>query len=138
MPGRSGWGIVFVVGRSSSLRYGALAVLVLAAALVGVSLSDCFGLGMGKGVAPATSEADPPRAEPPPPTEQKTQPRRVVVEGMRCRLEGAVRQSCDAVCKELADAPSVSIDAVAGSHKTVEDLTRCLGDAGVDAHVLSK
>ena len=93
---------------------------------------------MGSGVAPAPSEADPPRIEPPPPLPEETKPRRVVVEGMRCRLEGGERQSCDVVCKELADAPSVNVDAVTGSHKTVEDLTRCLGDAGVDVHVLSK
>lgn len=89
------------------------------------------------GAGPAPAEAGPPRTESPPST-QEIKASRVVVEGMRCRTEGGVSQSCDAVCKELSDAPRVSVDAVAGSHKTVEDLTRCLGDAGVDVHVLSE
>ena len=60
--------------------------------------------------------------------------RTVVVEGLLCRLDSSELWECEDVCKiiEKSSGP-VTLDAVAGSHKVVEELRRCLEEAGVEA-----
>lgn len=115
------------------LRYigGVLAVLALA---VLVALLLYFGIGPSPpSEAPERSAPESSSSEPPVPEEPKPEMHTVVVEALLCRLDGAELSECEDVCKiiEKSSGPA-TLDAVAGSHKVVEELRRCLEEAGVE------
>ena len=91
---------------------------------------------MGFGTSPPSPELSAPESspsEPPVPEEPKADMHTVVVKGLLCRLDGAEFSECEDVCKiiEKSSGPA-TVDPVAGSHKVVEELRRCLEEAGVE------
>lgn len=113
-----------------------LAVLVVLVALVLAYLSDCIpGFGSGHSVGTPSSPSVAP-AEPSDPSEATDQPARlmITVQGDRCRHGRAPAASCPDVCAALprdhAATIEVHVDAVEGRHGTVEDLRKCLKQAG--------
>lgn len=117
------------MSRLRLIRIGVLAVLALAVAVLVALLFD-------PSRPPEDSElpdSKPSSSEPPVPEEPKAEMHTVVVEGLLCRLDGAEFSECEDVCKiiEKSSGPA-TLDADAGSHKVVEELRRCLEEAGVE------
>ena len=111
--------LIFVIG-----------VIAVLAIVVWVKM----GLGTSPpSVAPELSAPESSSSEPPVPEEPKAEMHTVVVEGLLCRLDGAELSECEDVCKliEKSSGPA-TLDAVAGSHKVVEELRRCLEEASVE------
>lgn len=113
------------------IRIGVLAVLVLAVAVLVARLPGCTMMGFGTSPPSVAPERSAP--ESPVPEKPKAEMHTVVVEGLRCRLDGAELSECEDVCKiiEKSSGPA-TLDAVAGSHKVVEELRRCLEEASVE------
>ena len=110
---------------------GVLAVLALAVAVVVARLPGCTMMGFGTWSLPEDPELSSPELSVP--EEPKAEMRRVVVKGLRCRLDGAEPSECEDVCKVIEKSSgSATLDADAGSHKVVEELRRCLEEAGVE------
>jgi hypothetical protein len=131
--------IVQTVGEKRSRgRVPVFAAVVAALALFVAHLLDClpgFGTGGDPGSGePVSAEPEPeaerPRDEAAVPDARPT----VVVRGAQCQLETAPPDACAAVCDRLkaeADASQgVDVDATHGSHGAVEELVRCLSEAG--------
>ncbi len=128
-----------VASRSSSGRVPTLLGLVAVVALVAAYLSDCLpGLGAGGSLGAPQAEA-PADAKATPPPEAKaakagTAARlQLVVKGEQCTQGDAAPTSCPELCAALRTRdprPTVEIDATAGMHGVVEDLRRCLKQAG--------
>ena len=91
---------------------------------------------MGFGTSPPSPELsapESPSSEPPVPEESKAEMHTVVVEGSRCRLDGSELSKCEDVCKIIEKSSGrATLDGVAGTHKVVEELRRCLEEAGVE------
>ena len=84
-------------------------------------------------VGPELSYPDPLYLEPPVPEEPEAEMHTVVVEGLRCRLDGSALSECEDVCKIIEKSSGrATVDADAGSHGVVEGLRRCLEEAGVE------
>ena len=83
--------------------------------------------------SPELSAPESSSSEPPVPEEPKAEMHTVIVEGLLCRLDGAELSECEDVCKiiEKSSGPA-TVDAVAGSHKVVEELRRCLEEASIE------
>ena len=110
----------------SVLAVLALAVAVLVARLPGYPM-------MGFGTSPPSTAPESSSSQPPVPKEPTAETHTVVVEGLRCRLDGAEFSECEDVCKIIRKSSGpATLDAVAGSHKVVEELRRCLEEAGVE------
>ncbi len=121
-----------------------LAVLAIAVGLAAAYLSDCMGLGGGKGADSSRSAPESePAAEPEPEPEPRAPgqnagagERTVVVDGAQCRIGDAAPGSCETACTTLVGASGpVTLDGVAGSHQVVETLRRCLEDGKVDVRM---
>ena len=118
------------------IRIGVLAVLALAVAVLVARLLGFTMMGFDTSPPSATPKLSAPEfssSEPPVHEEPKAEMHTVVVEGLLCRLDGAELSECEDVCKiiEKSSGPA-TLDAVAGSHKVVEELRRCLEEAGVE------
>lgn len=118
------------------LRYIGGVFAVLALAVLVARLLGCTMMGFGTSPpseAPERSAPESSSSEPPVPEEPKPEMHTVVVEALLCRLDGAELSECEDVCKiiEKSSGPA-TLDAVAGSHKVVEELRRCLEEAGVE------
>ena len=120
---------------------GVLAVLALAVAVLVARLPGCTMMGFGTSPPSEAPEHSPPElsapesssSESPVPAEPKAEMHTVVVKGLRCRLDGAEPSECEDVCKIIEKSSgSATVDPVAGSHKVVEELRRCLEEAGVE------
>ena len=114
---------------------GVLAVLAAVAVLVARLLGyPMMGFGTSPPSAdPKLSAPESSSSESPVPEEPKVEMHTVVAEGLLCRLDGAELSECEDVCKIIQKSSGpVTLDAVAGSHKVVEEFRRCLEEAGVE------
>ena len=95
------------------------------------------------GLGPAPSSLDPqlssPNPQSPNPVETMAETRKIVVGGLRCQLGDAEPSDCEDVCKNVAKSSGpVDLDAGAGSHQVVEELCRCLTEAGIEVRMVSQ
>lgn len=123
--------------RRRGFPLGILGALILIA-LVAAYLSDCLP-GLGSGGELGTPSSDAP-ADPKASAEGKGAGEAagdrivIVVRGEQCRRGQAEPQSCPELCAALdrshAATVEVAVEAVEGRHGTVEELRKCLQDAG--------
>ena len=116
-----------------------IAVLAIVVGVYGKYLLDWAKMGLGT----ASSSSDPqllaPNPQSPTPEETMAETHKIVVRGLRCQLGDAESSVCKDVCTFVAESPGpVDLDAGAGSHKVVEDLCRCLKEAGVEVRMVSQ
>ena len=124
------------MSRLRLIPIGVLVVLALAVAVLVARLPGCTMMGFGTSPPSASPELSAPESsssESPVPEEPKAERHTVVVEGLRCRLDGAELSECEDVCKIIEKSSGLAtLNAVAGSHEVVEELRRCLEEAGVE------
>ena len=116
-----------------------VAVLAIVVGVYGTYLLDWAKMGLG--TAPSSSEPQLLAPNPQSPTLEETmaETRRIVVGGLRCQLGDAEPSECGDVCKNVAKSSDpVDLDAGAGSHQVVEELCRCLKEAGVEVRMVSQ
>jgi len=107
--------------------------VVLLIAFLALYLYDCLP-GFGSGGELGTPSSDAPAASSKAPVAGEAGGDRIgiVVQGEQCRQGQAAAVPCAELCASLARTPSaaVDIDAIQGRHGTVEELRKCLRDAG--------
>jgi hypothetical protein len=116
--------------------------IVVLIALVAAYLSDCLpGLGSGGKLGTPSSEAptaSSSSSQAPVAGEAGGDRLGIVVEGEQCRQGQAAAVPCAELCASLdrtrAATVEIAVDATRGRHGTVEELRKCLRDAGF-AHV---
>lgn len=122
--------------RRGRFPLGIVGALILIA-LVAAYLSDCLsGLGAGGKLGTPSSDAptSPSATKAPAEAEGAGDRITIVVQGEQCRRGQAEPQPCPALCAALdrthAATVEVAVEATEGRHGTVEDLRKCLRDAG--------
>jgi hypothetical protein len=120
--------------RRGGLPLGILGALVLLTLLTAY-LSDCIpGLGPSGEHGPPVPVTVPPEGSAPMSNEVAGERITLVVQGDQCRRGSAEPQSCAELCAALdrttAATVEIVIEATAGRHGTVEELRRCIQEAG--------
>ena len=123
-------------------KFGVVALLGLAVALIAGYLGNCFqglGLGVGEGEGARKVEAGVATARKTVGAATEAAAKaRVTVEGERCRLgDDVALRDCDEVCEQL-DGPAAEVEATAGAQRTVEALRTCLQRRGLKVQVVSE
>lgn len=120
--------------RRGRLPLGIVGALILIA-LVAAYISDCLpGFGVGGKLGTPSSDAPPSATKAPPEGEAAGDRITIVVQGEQCRRGQGEPQPCPQLCAALdrthAATVEVAVEAVEGRHGTVEELRKCLRDAG--------
>ena len=116
-----------------------IAVLAIVVGVYGKYLLDWPKMGLGTAPSSSDPQLSPPNPQSATPEETMAQTHKIVVRGLRCQLGDAESSVCADVCKFVAKSPGpVDLDAGAGSHQVVEDLCRCLNEAGVEVRMASQ
>ena len=88
---------------------------------------------------PSDPQGPAPNPQSPTTEESMAVTHKIVVGGLRCQLGDAEPSECEDVCKNVAKSSGpVDLDAGAGSHQVVEELCRCLKEAGVEVRMVSQ